>query len=287
MALTWTVMLTATLLALAAAVMHAGWNLLVKQGGDDRFVLLWGQFAIAAVLCIPIVVGFGGVPRIAWTWVCVSGLAHLPYCLLLAKAYNHGDFSVVYPIARGGGAMLAAIGGVLFLADNISIQSALGIGVVVLGLAFLAGPFNDANKVSVLAALGVAGTIGVYSVSDAKGIRASTTVLYALATHIGTAATTTAYGLATGRRDDMRRVIETHWRRLTLAAIASTVTYTLVQLAFKRAPVGYVTALRESSVVLAAFIGWRKLKEPVGPRRIGATLLVVAGMVMVVLFRPA
>jgi drug/metabolite transporter (DMT)-like permease len=263
-----------------------GWNLLVKQGGDDRFLLLWGQFAIAAVLCIPIVVGFGGVPRIAWTWICVSGLAHLPYCLLLAKAYNHGDFSVVYPIARGGGAMLAAIGGVLFLADNISIQSALGIGVVVLGLAFLAGPFNAANKVSVLAALGVACTIGVYSVSDAKGIRASTTVLYALATHIGTAVTTTAYGLAKGRRSDMRRVIETHWRRLTLAAMASTVTYTLVQLAFKRAPVGYVTALRESSVVLAAFIGWRRLKEPVGARRAGATLLVVAGMVMVVLFRP-
>lgn len=280
-------MLTATLLALAAAVMHAGWNLLVKQGGDDRFLLLWGQFSIAAVLCIPIVVAFGGVPRIAWTWIVVSGVAHLPYCLLLAKAYNHGDFSVVYPIARGGGAMLAAIGGVLFLTDRISLPSALGIGVVVIGLVFLAGPFNSANKVSVLAALGVACTIGVYSVSDAKGIRASTTVLYALATHIGTAVTTTTYALATGRRHDMQRVIETHWRRLTLAAIASTVTYTLVQLAFKRAPVGYVTALRESSVVLASFIGWRRLKEPVGTRRVGATLLVVAGMVMVVLFRPA
>ena len=280
-------MLTATLLALAAAVMHAGWNLLVKQGGDDRFLLLWGQFSIAAVLCTPIVVGFGGVPKIAWLWVGVSGLSHLPYCLLLAKAYNHGDFSVVYPIARGGGAMLAAIGGVLFLADRISIQSALGIGVVVLGLVFLAGPFNAANKVSVLAALGVACTIGVYSVSDAKGIRASSTVLYALATHIGTAVTTTTYALATGRRHDMQRVLQTQWRRLTLAAMASTVTYALVQLAFKRAPVGYVSALRESSVVLAAFIGWRGLKEPVGTRRIGATLLVVAGMAIVVLFRPA
>ncbi len=279
-------MLTATLLALSAAVLHAGWNLLVKQGGDDRFLLLWGQFFLAALICAPIVFGSGGLPLSSWRWVALSGSVHLPYCIFLAKAYNHGDFSQVYPIARGGGAMLAAIGGVLFLSDKISGISGLGIAVCGCGLALLAGPLSRANGRSVGSALIVALTIGVYSVSDAKGVRTSgTAVTYALATHLGTATSTSLYGLLTGRVKEMRRVLLAFWRRLLLAGIASTVTYTLVQLAFKRASVGYVTALRESSVVLAAFIGWHRLKEPVGTRRILATGLVVTGLATLILGR--
>ena len=279
-------MLTATILALSAAVLHAGWNLLVKQGGDDRFLLLWGQFFLAALLCAPIVFGTGGLPLSSWKWVALSGSVHLPYCIFLAKAYNHGDFSQVYPIARGGGAVLAAIGGVLFLSDHISAMSAVGIGVCALGLTLLAGPLTAANRKSVMFALTVAATIGIYSVSDAKGVRTSGTAWrYALATHLGTASSTSMYGVVTGRISEMRRVMASYWRRLLLAGIASTITYTLVQLAFKRAPVGYVTALRESSVVLAAFIGWHRLKEPVGAKRVVATVLVVVGLATLVLGR--
>ena len=277
--------LVATLMALGAAVLHAGWNLLVKQGGDDRFLLLWGQFFLAAVLCAPIVFGFGGLPWSSWKWVFLSGSVHLPYCVFLAKAYNEGDFSLVYPIARGGGAMLAAVGGVLFLSDHLSLMSALGIAVVGGGLSLLAGPMGRAGMRSVAFALIVALTIGIYSVSDAKGIRSSGTARYALATHLGTAMSTSLFGLVTGQAREMQRVMRTHWRRLALVGLASTVTYTLVQLAFKRAPVGYVTALRESSVVLAAFIGWRRLGEPVGLRRVVSTGLVLAGLVTLVVGR--
>ncbi len=274
--------LTATLLALGAAVLHAGWNLTVKSTAEDRFLMLWGQFFLAAVFVAPIIVATGGIPARSWLWVAISGAVHLPYCIALARAYDHGDFSLAYPIARGGGAMLAAIGGVALLGDHLSFVTACGIGVVGCGLLLLAG---RGSRTSVISALIVAVTIGVYSVSDAKGIRSSGTAVYALCTHIGTATSTTLFALATGRATEMRGILERNWRRLSLVAIAATVTYGMVQLAFERAPVGYVTALRESSVVLAAFVGWKRLGESAGGRRLVATLVVLAGLVVLVIGR--
>ena len=96
-------MLAATLLALTAAVMHAGWNLAVKQSGD-RYLALWGQFSIAGAIGLVIVVAAGGIPAEGWVWAAMSGIVHVPYCWFLARAYDHGDFSLVYPMARGGGA---------------------------------------------------------------------------------------------------------------------------------------------------------------------------------------
>jgi drug/metabolite transporter (DMT)-like permease len=271
--------LTATLLALGAAVLHAGWNLTVKATSEDRFLMLWGQFFLAATLVIPIVIVAGGIPVGSWAWVAISGSVHLPYCLALARAYDHGDFSLAYPIARGGGAMLAAIGGVLLLGDHLSIVTAIGICIVGGGLLLLAG---KGSRTGIVSALIVAATIGVYSVSDAKGIRSSGTPVYALCTHLGTAGSTTAHALATGRRKEMAGVLRRNWRRLLVIAVAATVTYGMVQLAFERAQVGYVTALRESSVVIAAYVGWRRLGEHAGRRRLAATVVVMGGLVTLV-----
>lgn len=275
-------MLAATFLALGAAVLHAGWNLAVKQSSGDRFLMLWGQFTIAAAISTPILFAFGGMPAKAWIWVGVSGSVHLPYCIFLARAYDTGDFSFVYPLARGGGAMLAAVGGVVFLSDRLRPLTVVGIATIGCGLAVLAG-FRRSPALG--SALIVAVTIGVYSVSDAHGIRSSGTPLYALATHAGTLTSTTLYGLATGRSSEMRSTLTTHWRRLTVVAVAATVTYGMVQLAFRLAPVGYVTGLRESSVVLAAIVGWRQLGEGAGRRRLLATLIVLAGLIVMIVSR--
>ncbi len=278
-------MLVATSLALGAAVLHAGWNLAIKQGaGEDRFLLLWGQFFMAAVMCLPIIVVFGHfsvsflghLPAHAWWWVALSGSVHLPYCIFLAKAYSIGDFSLVYPVARGGGAMLAAIGGVVLLHDSLSFISALGIAVVCVGLIGLAGRID---MPSLTPALIVAVTIGVYSVSDAQGNRTTHSLLYALATHIGTAASTTAYALVQGRATEMKRILVARRRRLSLAGLASTITYAMVQYAFRLAPVGHVTALRECSVLIAAFAGWKTFGEKAGRRRIAAACVVLVGLV--------
>ena len=274
-------MLTATLLALAAAVLHAGWNLAVKQSGD-RFTALWGQFTIAGAISLVIIVSVGTLPASGWMWAALSGCVHLPYCYFLARAYDQGDFSLVYPLARGGGALLAAIGGVLLLDDRLGWLSLVAVCCVAFGLFLLSGRVRGPE---VTAALIVATTIGAYSLLDAKGIRTSGTPLYALASFVGTGTSMTVFSLATGRRRVMAAAMRSSWRRFTLIGFVSCLTYGMVQLAFERAPVGYVTAIRESSVLLAAFAGSRMLGETAGTRRFVAASVVLGGLVLLVAAR--
>ena len=151
-------MLTATILALVAAVLHAAWNLSVKQSVGDRFIALWGQLFIAGLLAAVVLAVGGGIPASGFIWAGLSGLTHVPYCILLARADSVGDFSLAYPIARGGGALLAGIGGILLLGDSFTPVGVLGMLVVAAGLFALAGRGASAQ---VIVALGVAGTIGV------------------------------------------------------------------------------------------------------------------------------
>lgn len=274
-------MLTATLLALAAAVLHAAWNLAVKQSGD-RWIALWGQFTIAGGISLIVILIVGGFPAHGWIWAGMSGTIHLPYCYYLARAYDHGDFSLVYPMARGTGALLAAIGGLLLLNDHLSPLGIVAIFVVAGGLCLLAG---RARGPALYAALTVAATIGAYSIIDAKGIRSTDTPMYALASFVGTGLTNSVFGVVTHRGPQMVAAMRLNWRRYTIMGIASAVTYGMVQLAFQRAAVGYVTALRESSVVLAAFAGSRMLGEENGRRRMVASGVVLSGLILLVAAR--
>ena len=83
-------MLVATVLALCAAVLHATWNIAIKQTGD-RFLALWAQFVFAGSAALAALITWSVVyspPNIAWTWSIASGVGHLPYVLLLARAYD-------------------------------------------------------------------------------------------------------------------------------------------------------------------------------------------------------
>lgn len=275
-------MLLATVLALSAAVLHAAWNLVAKRAEGDRYLVLWAQFMVGGVLALPLMIGnhlLFGMRGEAYLWALLSGTVHVPYTWLLARAYTAGDFSVSYPIARGGGAALAALGGVLFLDDHLAPGELVGIAVVVTGLVLLA--YNAAGP-NVAMALMVAATIGAYTVFDARGVRSSETVAYVFATFVSTAATNTVFGLATGRGSAMWPMLRDNWRRAWTTGIASLVTYGMVLVAVRSASVGYVAALRESSVVLAALAGWRFLGESDHRRRLTAAGVVFGGLVVLV-----
>lgn len=279
-------MLLATVLALSAAVLHAGWNFIAKRATGDRYMVLWAQFFMAGLMCLPLAIGnhiLFGLPGKAYMFAALSGAVHLPYTWLLAKAYTVGDFSVSYPVARGGGAALAAIGGVLFLSDQLTAWHVAGIVVIVGGLSLLAVGATGGNLVIALA---VSLTIGVYSVFDAAGARTQLdTFAYIFATMVGGALSNTIFGLSTGRRCDMTAVLRERWRPSVLTGAATAVTYGMVLVATQHAPLGYVTALRESSVVLAALVGWKYLGEGDHRRRITAAAIVTGGILLMVLGR--
>jgi uncharacterized membrane protein len=272
--------LLATVLALVAAVLHASWNISVKQSGDKR-IALWGQFAIGGALSGVVILAWtmiSGPLSIAWGWAAVSGATHVPYILLLSRAYDRGDFSMSYPIVRGGGALAAALGGVLILDDTISYLSAFGILLVVAGLLVLA---TSGSWHVVGAALSVASSIALYSIVDGHGTRQSNAIGYALALNVCAAAITTMW-VANTRRAEMMPALQSNWKRFGLAGIASTAGYALIMIAYQHAPVGYVAALRESSVVIAAFAGWKMLDEGDHRRRITSAAIVLVGLVVLV-----
>jgi drug/metabolite transporter (DMT)-like permease len=275
-------MLLATVFALAAATLHAGWNLRVKAS-EDRFVALWGQFLTAGAVCAAALLLTGLPERDAWPWLAVSACVHVAYVACLARAYGAGDFSLAYPLARGGGAMVAAIGGVALLDDQLSALGYLAILVITGGLMSFVRPGTSWD--SVRWALVVALLIGCYTLADAVGARRTEGIAYVLATFVGTAITVSAWGLATGHLANLRRTWSVAWRPHLTSGLASAAAYGLVLFAVRWAPVGYVTALRESSVVLAAIAGWRYLAEGFGRARLASATVVVTGLVLLVVGR--
>ena len=275
-------MVLATVFALMAAALHAGWNLRVKASGD-RFVALWGQFIAAGTVCAVAMAATGPPARLAWPWIALSASIHLPYIVFLARAYDHGDFSLAYPIARGGGALAAAIGGLLLLDDRLSPLGWLAIAVITGGLMSFVRPGTAWPHIRW--ALLVALLIGGYTLADAAGARRTEGVAYVLGTFLATAIVVSVYGFAHGRWPAMRASMVVDWRRHLTSGVASAAAYGLVLYAVRWAPVGYVTALRESSVVLAALAGWRLLAEGLGRARVASAGVVCSGLVLLVIAR--
>ena len=272
-------MLEATLLALGSAALHAAWNLLIKTS-DERFLAAWGQFLVGGLLFLPVLVVVGPPGMEVLPLIVASSLVHVVYVSALVRAYHHGDFSFAYPLARGGGALLAAIGGVLFLSDVLSTGEWVAIGIVVVGLISLVRP--GVSTIALAWAALTALTIGVYTTLDIDGARRSTGIGYGVTLVFAIAITVSVAGLAVGRGRAFVSSIPGSWRRYVLGGILSTVAYCMVLVAGRVAPVGYVAALRESSVVLGALGGWLLLHEPIGRVRLTSSVVVATGLGLLV-----
>lgn len=273
-------MLAATILALSSAVLHASWNLFVKTS-DDRDLAAWGQFLFAGMLTVPILLVIGWPEGVAFPYLIGSALVHVVYITALVAAYHHGDFSLAYPLARGGGAVIAALGGVWLLGDVLGGWSWLAIAIVVGGLVSLIRP--GTTGASIGWALLTAVAIASYTLIDSRGARlASSGVQYGFALMPFTAVTISGLNLVRGRGPALLATIPRSWWRYLIAGSFLTVAYTLVLVAVRFAPVGYVTMLRESSVVIGAVAGWVLLHERLGRHRVVSSVIIVAGLVLLV-----
>lgn len=276
-------MLTATVLALVAAMLHAGWNLLIKTS-DDRELAAWGQFCAGGLLFLPVLVVAGVPDRAAWPYLVASGLIHVFYVEGLVRAYHHGDFSLAYPLARGGGALVAATGGALLLDDTLKTGAWIALCVVAAGLGSLVQ--RGATRPSLGWAGFTAVVIGTYTLVDTAGARRTDNgFAYGVALTICAAVALTGVGLARGRGGDLAAAMRRSWWRYLVSGLCLTGAYSLVLVAVRFAPVGYVATLRESSVVLGAYAGWVLLGERLARRRFVSSLVVTAGLVALVATR--
>ncbi|HYU39201.1 MAG TPA: EamA family transporter [Acidimicrobiia bacterium] len=275
-------MVAATFLALGSAALHAAWNLLVKTSAD-RLLAAWGQFLVGGLLFLPLLplVGVPGASTLPF--LACSSLVHVLYVVALTRAYKHGDFSFAYPLARGAGALLAAIGGVLFLADSLPPLAWLAIAIVVGGLASLVRP--QVGRIALLWAGLTAATIGVYTTLDAAGARRSSGFGYGIAITLGAGLALTVAMLASRSTARIGPALRREWRRYLVGGVCSTLAYSMVLAGARLAPVGYVAALRESSVVLGAGAGWLFLHKRLGRARLASATVVTTGLVLLIVWR--
>lgn len=266
-------------LVLTAAVLHAGWNALVK-GGTDRAAVLGAVSATHAVVGVVLIVSFPSPAPESWPALVVSTLVHYLYYILLFHAYRLGDLSQVYPISRGMAPALVAGLAALTIGETLSPLGWAGVAAVSLGIGVLAVQRGVARKpprgLGVAVALGA--SIAVYSVSDGIGVRHSGSPLgymgWLFLLEAPVPLTIVANRLIRGGAFAPRTVAIG-----LVGGLFAVTAYGLVLWVKTFAPLGAVSAVRESSVIFAALIGVLVFGERPWKGRILAACIVATGVV--------
>ena len=268
---------------LSAAMLHAIWNTIVKTSVDRTITL--GLLAFGHVVPAAILVAVLPLPSAeSFIYIILSTFIHFSYFFMLGRAYQHGDLSTVYPIARGIVPALVSLWAMLLLGENLPVTVWLGIGCIAIGI-----PLSNfstmrlgLNKTALGLALGTGLSIALYSLTDGVGVRLSGNTL-------------SYWAWGSFLHLFVAGFIGWHKRR-TLATLSSGIlllgflgglvsmsAYGLVLYAKNFAPLGAVSALRETSVIFATLIGCLILKEGNLGLRLAAAGLMVFGITLIAL----
>lgn len=262
--------------ALLSALIHASWNATLKSG-VDRLIDV-GIMGLGGIVLGIFMIAWGGWPApAAWPYLAGSAVVHVVYWSALNRSYSFGDMSHVYTIARGMAPLLVTIGALLTAREIPSGMALAGIVLISAGIAVIGFSARAPARATAWAALtGV--SIASYSLVDALGIRSSgSAASYIGVSSIGTFAPMCAYcmwkrGIGTVVQSGRGR-----WHKLMLAGAMTNAGFGLALWAQTIAPIAYVTALRETSVVFGAAIATFGLKEVVGRRRWAGAIVVAIG----------
>jgi drug/metabolite transporter (DMT)-like permease len=265
--------------ALIAAVMHAGWNAGLK-GGKDRLLDAALLFSVAGALGLITALFAPAMNIEAVWWIALTAILHIPYVYYLARAYELGELSHVYTIARGLPPLMITGLAAVTVAEIPTPVAVFGIALISIGI-ITVGMSPGAHRRGTIIAAIVAVTIALYSVSDGIGVRVSDSALaYNGWVFFAVGATTMAMAIANRGVAAIVPYARINWRRALIGGILSYVSYGLVLWAMTFASIAGVSAFRETSVVFAAAIGVLFFGESAGPRRIIGALIVALGAVV-------
>ena len=300
----------ALLLVLIAAVLHATWNYCAKRaGGGLPFV--WMVGAIICSCYVPVLMGYWlwqqpHVSRTAVLWILGSGVLKTSYSLFLQRGYRHGDFSLIYPLARGTGPLLSTLAAILLLGERPSPLALAGGSVIIASIFWLTGgwariwalrkgraaktaerktgaPETTLVSSSINYGLMSCVFIASYTLWDKHGVAGLgiAPLLYDAGTAFTQLALLTPF--AVRRWPEVTAEWRDKKRWAFGVALLSPVAYVLILTAMKVTPVSYVAPAREVSIVIGAFIGAKFLREADGPRRLAAAAAMAIGVIALAL----
>lgn len=273
--------LTVFLAVLAAALLHAGWNALVRVGASraGTMMVLSGVQGVIGL----VVVTAQPVPAApVWPWIAASGVIHTAYKLFLTLAYEHGDLGRVYPLARGTAPMITLVAGALWLGEAVRPTEAVGILLLGSGILLLArGVWTSGESRRMLPfAVGAACATAGYTLVDGHGARLAVSStqfvgwLFVIDGLIFAAAMFALRGRAAV--PPAGRV----WLAGGIGAAASYGSYAVAVWAMTQAPIALVAAIRETSILFAVLIGWLVLRERMSPAKALSVLMIAAGVAL-------
>lgn len=271
---------------LAAALLHASWQALVKSSGDGVVALAGMNLVSASVALAMLPFVVPPTPAAAMV-IAISLLLHSAYKIALAQLYARADLSLGYPLARGLTPVFATLLAFLFLAEvptGTTLAGVFAISLGIAGLVFERGTRRP-SAASLMAAVIVGLSVAAYTALDAYGVRLNRDWLgFTVWLVIADSAVFLAYTFATRRGRAWVQWRRT-WGRTLTSGILGLASYGVFMWALARAQVGAVAALRETSIIFAALVGTALLKERMTPGRIASTLLVATGAAAIALFR--
>lgn len=274
--------LTVFLVVIGAAILHATWNAAVKGSGDKvvgMAAVMIGQMLPAALLLIY----FPGPSFESLPWFIAGVALHLGYQYFLIAAYRVGDFTQVYPIARGSAPLIVTVISVLFLGVKFAPTELIAIGLIVLGIISLSIVRQEdglRNPKAALMALCTGCCIAGYSLADGLGARASESAIGFIAMLMIVNSILFLAFLAVFSPGKISRVFQGRAVWLLSGGWASALAYMLAVWAFTQAPIAIVTALRETSIVFALLIGVFFFREQLNLAKVLSTMMTLGGALL-------
>lgn len=275
--------LTAFLLVILAAFLHALWNFTAKKASGNLYVVFIGLL-MACVVFLPFFLIYFSLDHLtnAIFFILATGILHAVYFFLLCKAYKHEDISVVYPVARGSGVAGTALVAYFFLQESISPLGIAGILFVSFGAILIGLKFNQKKDQfnGMLYAFSVGLTIISFVIVDKIAVGKINPALYIYSMAFGTTFFLIPFVIS-GKRHEFIQA----WKKLKLYSfiigVGSMGTYLIILFVFQMANVSYVVATRELSVVIGSFLGIKFLKEPFSIKKIIGIAFIVLGMITI------
>ncbi len=282
--------LFALCLVLLAALTHACWNISAKYAAESRH-FVWLFSAGSVIVYGPIVIGVVLVeqPQFGpqhWLALAATSVLHLLYSITLQRGYRHSDLSVVYPIARGTGPLLSFIGAVLLLGESATLQSVLGLLLIVSGILLVAGLIGHHERapgVGVFYGLLTGVFIAAYTLNDGWAVKVLMISPFVIDLTGNLFRTLVLAPRAWRDRAQVAIEAKVYRRPIIIVSVLGPLGYILVLFAMRLAPVSHVAPARELSTLVGAWFGSRLLRESSGPWRIAGAALIVAGVISLAL----
>ncbi len=289
--------LTALALVVAAACLHATWNLWVKKAQAPGVAFVWWVSIAALLVYLPLVLGWFVDELVAmnarqWVAALVSGGLHIAYFVFLQRGYAAADLSIVYPVARGVGPLLASVMAMIWLSEPPTPAAIAGLALIVCGTFTLAGGvelmrggWSDKLRAGLAWGSATGVCIAAYTVNDGHAVKmlALSPLLFDWLSHAVRAVALTP--LAIARRAEVAATGRRAWKWILGVAIMSPLAYIMVLEAMRIAPVSHVAPARELSMLIAAFLGAHLLREGQLRRRLVGAALIACGVACLALAR--